>query len=402
MRAGLPFGRGIQVGRLFGVHILLDWSLLIIFGLVTFSLATAVFPQWHPDWSPALVWALSLAAALLFFASVLAHELCHALVAKARGIPVPRITLFLFGGAAQMAGEPRSPKDEFLIAIVGPLASAGIGLTAWVLGSRLAFPAEVAAEQLADPAELMSHAGPLATLLLWLGPVNIILAVFNLIPGFPLDGGRVLRSILWWSSGDLVRATRWASRGGQWFAWVLMGIGVWSLLAGGFGQGMWLLLIGWFLNNAARMSYDRLMVGQALAGVPVADLMVTDLRQLPPDLDGMRLADQLLASDQRAYPVAAADGRLLGLVCLDDLRRVPRDHWPALRVDAIMTPVAKLHALTPDAAAERALELMAHHDIDQIPIMRGDALVGLVRRRDIVKWLALAGREAVPRFAHAH
>jgi CBS domain-containing protein len=116
----------------------------------------------------------------------------------------------------------------------------------------------------------------------------------------------------------------------------------------------------------------------------------------------MRLADQLLASDQRAYPVAAADGRLLGLVCLDDLRRVPRDHWPALRVDAIMTPVAKLHALTPDAAAERALELMAHHDIDQIPIMRGDALVGLVRRRDIVKWLALAGREAVPRFAHAH
>jgi Zn-dependent protease/CBS domain-containing protein len=383
------WGGGVSLGRLFGVQIHVDWSLLIIFALVTISLGSAVFPQWHPDWPPLLVWGMAVGAAVLFFASVLVHELSHAIVARARGIPVSRVTLFLFGGVAQMAGEPKTPKDEFLVAIVGPITSLGIGVAAWAAGSMLGTPALSTASALEDPAAAMSRVGPLATLLLWLGPVNVLLGLFNMVPGFPLDGGRVLRALLWWTTGDLLKASRWASAAGQAVAWTLMGIGAWSLLAGGVAQGLWLLLIGWFLNNAARLSFESLVMRRALEGVSVREIMLTRLDRVPADITARDLAERhFMVSEQRAFPVES-NGAFLGLVCFEDVRALPRDRWSDTTAAQLMTPVVKLTTLPPTADAESALDALAQRDVEQIPIVEDGKLLGLVRRRDILKWLAL-------------
>lgn len=380
---------GIVLGHLFGVRIRVDWSLWIVFALVAFGLGGSLFPAWHPDWSPWLHWSVAIGAAVLFFASVLAHELSHAIVARASGVSVRQITLFLFGGVAHLDDEPPSPQAELRIALIGPVVSIVIGVVAWLCGTLLAAPAWGAAEAADDPAQAMAGVGPLATLLLWLGPVNVLLGVFNLVPGFPLDGGRVLRSLLWWWKGDLVLASRWAARAGHVVAWLLMGFGVWLLLAGGFLQGLWLILIGWFLNNAARLGHEQLLVRRALEGVSVRELMWRQVERVAPDVSVRELVDEhYMGGDQRGFPVEQ-DGRLIGLVCFDDLRRLPRDVWDATSVREIMTPLEELATLPPDADAQRALEQLARRDVEQIPVVQGRELVGLVRRRDIVKWLAL-------------
>lgn len=381
---------GLRLGSAFGVAIYVDWSLLIIFGLITVNLGAGVFPSWHPEWGAGLVWGVALAAAILFFVSVLAHELSHAVVARARGIPVSRITLFIFGGMAHMEEEPQSPKDEFLMALVGPVVSIVIGVLSIVGASALAADA---VELLPDaPLLAMSGVGPVATLLLWLGPINVLLGVFNLVPGFPLDGGRVARSIVWWITGDFVKATRWAAGAGRLFAWVLMGIGVLQLFSGLFVQGVWLLLIGWFLNNAAQMSYAQLLVRRALDDVPVSRLMFTRIVPIAPELSVEGLVrDHLLASDQQAYPVMA-DERLLGLVTMEDVRQVPQERWPITPVTDIMTQASELVTLAPEANAEEALTLLTRRDVEQLPVIDGGHVLGFVRRRDLVKWLALQGR----------
>jgi len=219
--------------------------------------------------------------------------------------------------------------------------------------------------------------------------INLLLGLFNIVPGFPLDGGRVLRSILWAITRDLTRATRWASGAGQLFAWILMGIGVMNVFAGGLVQGLWLVLIGWFLNNAARMSYQQLLVREALKNVPVARVMQTGLERIPPDLSIERFVrEHLMASDQHAFPVELR-GQMLGLVTFDDVRKVPHPRWGDTTVEQVMTPAAQLSMLPPDAAAERALDELTRRDADEIPVLEGTQLLGLVRRRDLMKWLAL-------------
>jgi Zn-dependent protease len=245
---------GFALGRLFGIEVRVDWSLSFIFALIALDLGAGVFPRWHPDWSVALCWGVALTAALLFFASVLAHELSHALVARARGIAVPRITLFLFGGVAELAEEPRTPGSEFLIAIVGPLTSLAIGAGALVATGLLAGPLLPDMSSALESSSLLEQLGPLPTLLLWLGPVNVTLGLFNLIPGFPLDGGRVLRSALWKITGDAAKATRWAARSGQLVAVFMMVGGGMIALGGNAMQGVWLALLGWFLYRAASSS----------------------------------------------------------------------------------------------------------------------------------------------------
>ena len=378
-----------------GVDLHVDWSLLIIFALIVFNLGAGVFPAWHPAWSPALVWSMAVGAAILFFVSVLAHEMSHALVARRFGIPVRRITLFIFGGLAHMEEEPPTPKAEFWMSFVGPVTSIVIGLAATFGGWAVA---DVSAEAMeADPAAAVATLGPVATLLLWLGPINLLLGVFNLVPGFPLDGGRVLRSLLWWSTGDLVRATRAASRVGQVFAWFLMAVGVMSLFTGNLIGGFWLLLIGWFLNNAARMSYEQLVVRRALEGVSVARLMTTQVRSVSPELTVEALVrDHFMTTEQQAFPVVAAEG-LVGLVCLEDVRGVPQDRWRHTAVGQIMTPRERLSTVEPESDAEHALEELARHDVDQLPVVDHGRLLGLVRRRDLVRWLALQGPQT-PRF----
>src|SRR5688572_21416840 len=214
--------KGFRLGSVSGIELRIDWSLAIIFVLIVSMLGGGLFPAWHPEWSAAHSWATAFAAALLFFASVLVHELSHALTGRAHGIPVKRITLFVFGGMAQLEREPHEWRAELWMAIVGPLTSLVLGIAFLVGAESLMGDVQVDPTQ---PAALLAQLGTAPTLLLWLGQVNIVLALFNLVPAFPLDGGRVLRAALWGATGDLLKATRWASSLGQAFAWVLIAAG---------------------------------------------------------------------------------------------------------------------------------------------------------------------------------
>src|SRR5215831_6375059 len=252
---------GLRLGRIAGVEVRLDWSLLIVFWLILVNLGIGLFPARHPDWSSGMTWAVAFVASLLFFVSILAHELSHALVGRANGVPVDGITLFIFGGVARMQREPPSPRAELLMTVVGPLTSLAIGAAALFAGMRLAAPSAFDA---ADPFTAFRHTSPLAAVLLWLGPINVVLGLFNLIPGFPLDGGRVLRALLWAATGDYSRATRWAAGVGQAFGLLLIFAGIGMifgvsipLLGSGFVPGLWLAFIGWFLNGAAASSYRQ-------------------------------------------------------------------------------------------------------------------------------------------------
>lgn len=378
---------GLPLGRVFGVRIVADWSLFLIFALVLFQLGAGVLPAWHPDWGPSMTWLVAFAAAVLFFASIVVHELSHALVARVNGIPVRQITLFLFGGMAHMEGEPPSPKSEFLMAAIGPVVSLAIGFVAIAWGLTIA--GDAVALMPTEPERAYSQLGPFATLLLWLGPVNVILGLFNLVPGFPLDGGRVLRAILWWATKDLKKATRWASGVGRLFGLTLIALGVFSALGGHLGQGIWLVLIGWFLSSAARAGYQQVVVREALDGVPVSLVMRSRFTAVSPTLSVERLVfDSVMSTDQQAFPVLEGE-RLAGIVSMTDVRRVPRDAWPSTSVAEIMTPLERLVIADIKAPASEALEKLATHDIDQVPVVDEGALRGLIRRQDLVKWIAM-------------
>jgi Zn-dependent protease/CBS domain-containing protein len=383
---------GFGIGRIFGINIRIDWSWLFIFFLITWNLS-AVFGQAHPGWGPVQVWGMAIVAALLFFASVLAHELAHSLVARARGIPVRSITLFLFGGVSDIQREPSSPAAEFLMAIVGPLTSIVLGgLLVWLAGASVG-PLR---DTMTNPTKTVAQLGMLPTLLLWLGSINVILGIFNLIPGFPLDGGRVLRSILWAVVDNLRVATRWASAVGQAIAWLMI-IGGISMAFGvqipffgtGFISGLWLAFIGWFLNSASVQSYQQVVVHDILEGVPVARMMRSNPPTCSADCSVSRLVhEHIMGTDDHAFPVLD-NGRLLGLVTLEDVRRVSHDAWDTTTVREIMTSADQLTVVTPDEDAAEALNKLTQRDVGQMPVLRNGQLVGLLRRRDLVKWLQL-------------
>jgi Zn-dependent protease len=392
LRAGIP------IGRLFGIRIMLDWSLLFIFLLLLFSLGSGVFPMWHPEWSPVLAWGVAFGAAVLFFASILVHELSHALVAKAYGIPVRSITLFLFGGVANIEEDPDSPKKEALMAAVGPITSVGLGVLFSVVAALLARAEGSAA---ADPVVAIQNMSPLATLLAWLGPVNIIVGVFNMLPGFPLDGGRVLRAALWCITGDLNKATRWASRVGQAFAWLLIFAGIAMafgiripVLGTGLISGLWLVFIGWFLNSAAVMSYRQLIIKNALQGVTVSRLM---RRQLPPSVESADTLDSLvdqyvMRSGANVFPVVEQD-YTVGIVFAQDVRKVNRQSWPSTRVGDITRRFGDIPTVKPEQRAQDALRILAQHNFTELPVVDQNHLVGLIGHQDIARWLDLYTKE---------
>lgn len=387
-----PFS-GLRLGRIFGVEIYIDWSLAIIFALVAVGLGAGALPRWHPEWSALLRWAVAFTAAALFFASILVHELSHAVVGKAVGVHVPRITLFVFGGMAHMQDEPSSPKAELLMAAMGPIASIVIGIVASFIGVQLATLGGVPPT---SPEELVRGAGPVATILLWLGPLNIMLALFNLVPGFPLDGGRLLRALLWWTTGSLDQATRLASGAGRAVGWGLMTMGL--LMAFGFrvpifgtgvGSGLWVALIGWFLNHAARASYAALRIRTRLARVPVRDVMRTSLDTVTPDMPLAELVrNHIMRSDQTSFPVTSGTD-LVGVISVRDIQLVPSDRWHVVRVGDVMTPASELPQIEIDADASKALQYLAERDLEQLPVLDHGRLSGFVRRQDILKWLSL-------------
>ena len=383
---------GWRIGRLFGITSYVDWSWLLIFLLVTWNLATG-FAQAHPNWGPGLTWSVAIVAALLFFASVLAHELAHSIVARAQDIPVGNITLFLVGGVANMQQETRSPRAEFLMAIVGPITSVVIGVICLLAaGLFMRLPAGA----LASPGSAFAALGPLTTLLLWLGPINILLGVFNLIPGFPLDGGRVLRAALWAATGNFRTATRWAARVGQAVAWLMIFTGIAMafgvevpFFGSGIVSGLWLAFIGWFLSSAARQSEQQVVIHDMLEGVPAARLMRSNVLAVPPTISvGELVYRYVMGSDEQAFPVLDSD-RLVGLVTLEDIRKVPREDWDTTTARDIMTPADRLAVVRPQDDAATALDKLMEHDVRQVPVIADGHLVGLVRRRDIMRWLQL-------------
>jgi Zn-dependent protease/CBS domain-containing protein len=382
---------GFRIARIFGINIGVDWSWLLIFVLVAWNLST-VFASTHSDWGGWLSWGLALIAAILFFVSVLVHELAHSLVAKARGMPVRSIKLFLFGGVSNIEREPPSPGAEFLMALVGPLTSIVLGVLLVLAGG---FSAPVG-EAMSDPEQVLAQLNPLTTLLMWLGSINIFLGFFNLVPGFPLDGGRILRSIFWAVSDDLRRATRWAAWIGQGIAWLMIGAGIAMLfgvqiplLGGGVSGGLWLAFIGWFLHSSAVMSYRQVVIQDILEDVPVARMM----RSKPPTVSPTMTVDALvhdgvMGTDHHAFPVVD-EGQLIGLVTLEDVRSIPRTSWDDTTVREIMTDADQLVSVTPEEDAAEALNQLQARDVRQLPVMRNGSLAGLLRRRDLVKWLQL-------------
>ncbi len=377
-------GRGLQIGTVFGIPITIGASSIVVFALVTFNVMAALSPSY-----PALgAWprfGLAICAALLFWGAVLVHELAHAVVAMRQGLTVRNISLFLFGGVANMDREPPSPRAEFLIAIVGPLASGALGVlllaVSWALGGL----SRLGAQTVFDP---------FATIALWLGVVNIVLAVFNLLPGFPLDGGRVLRAALWAALGDIRKATHGASLAGQTLAWlfitggVLVVFGVRApLLSPGPFNGLWLIFGGWFLHNAATQSYRQLVMRALLHRVPVAHIMRQDVPTALPHQSVSQLMHDRLISEHQAFPVLR-DDQLVGIVSMHDVRRVPRPAWDTTSVQAIMTPAPQLVVAQADEDMAGAVERLVRRQVGQLPVLRGDQFVGVLRQRDVARWLA--------------
>ncbi len=389
---------GFRVGTLFGIQIYIDWSWLLIFVLVTWNLAGFVFPSLHPEWDTALNIGLGLAASLLFFLSILLHELAHSLVAIARGLPVRRIALFFFGGVSNIEREPPSPMTEFLMTIVGPLTSLLLGAAFLWLGSQ---NIEGMTTALQNPTQLLRSLDPLSTMLLWLGPINILIGLFNLVPGFPLDGGRVLRSILWAISGNLRRATRWATTVGQGVGWLMVLAGIAMIfgiripfLGTGFGSGLWLAFIGWFLINAAAQSYQQVVIEDLLEGVPVTRLMRDPAPSIPPDLPVSTLIyDYVMRGEDRAFPVLEMD-RLVGMVYVENLRELDRSVWETTTVREVMVRDDDLVMVTPREDAMSAFRKLAQKDMRQIPVVQNGALIGMLRRRDILRWLQVRSEMA--------
>jgi Zn-dependent protease/predicted transcriptional regulator len=369
-----------------------DWSWLFIFLLTTWNLSN-VFGQFHADWGPTMRWGLGIVASLLFFGSVLAHEMAHSLVARARGIPVRSITLFLFGGVSNIQREPDSPGAEFWMALVGPVTSLILGA---ILVTLAMLGVSTMGNAVSDPTQVIAELGPTLTLVAWLGSINFTLGLFNLIPGFPLDGGRILRSILWAATGSLRRATRWASWAGQGIAWLMIfaGIGMTfglriPFFGTGLGSGLWLAFIGWFLNNASAQGYRQMVIQGILEDVPVERIMHDCPPTVPSGISVSSLVhDHVMKADDHAFPVLD-DGRLVGIVTLEDIRAIPRQDWDSKQVSEIMTTTDRLITISPQEDAAEALNRLRTRDVRQLPVLENGQLAGCLRRRDIVKWLQL-------------
>jgi Zn-dependent protease/predicted transcriptional regulator len=364
----------IKLGRIFGIAIGLHYSWLILALLVVLSLADQ-FRAVNPMWGATVIWTIAIITALLFFASILLHELSHAAVAKARGLPVHSITLFALGGVSLIEKESSDAGTEFWMGIAGPITSFLIGLVclilAWITGWT--------------PAAMPP--GPLTAMLMWLGYINIALAVFNLIPGYPLDGGRVLRAIVWWLTGNSTRATRVAALVGQFVAFSFIVVGLFRFFGGaGFG-GLWMTLIGWFLLDAARASYAQVEMTETMNGVNVQDVMALDCPVVDANSNIQTFVDEhLLRSGRRCF-VVEEQGRIVGLITPHEVKGIDRALWPITTVDKAMRPLNRLHAVAPDTPITEALAVMGREDVNQLPVVSGGHLAGIISRGNILRML---------------
>lgn len=375
------FGRRWHLFRLAGIPIRADANWLIIFALVTISLAE-YFPQLIRDYYPGTTsgllrrdyWLMGLIASLLFFVCIVLHELGHALVARSRGIPIKGITLFVFGGVSELGAEPPTAAAEFEMAVAGPAVSV-------VLGVGLVLLAKVGLQQ--------GWAHPVVIVMAYLGEMNLFLGVFNLIPAFPLDGGRVFRSIVWWLTGSLKRATRWAAASGQLFSWLFIAYGVLLMFQGNWLGGVWIGLIGMFLNSAAKQSYQQVIMRQLLQGEPVRRFMNTEPIVVPPDLDLRRwVEDYVYRYHRKLFPVAT-NGHLEGVIGTQALTHYPRNEWPQHTVAEAMRHDIRPISISPDSDALEAFSKMQQTGSSRLLVTEGDKLVGIVSLKDLLRFLHL-------------
>lgn len=359
----------IKLGRIKDIPIGLHWSLLLVFGLLTWSLARGYFPDEYPSLAGSAHWFLAILTSLLFFGSVLLHELGHALVALRNSIPVRQITLFIFGGVAQLEQESRSAGAEFRIAIAGPLVS--LALAGLFGGLYL----------------LDQHIPYLAAPSYWLARINLLLALFNLIPGFPLDGGRVLRAIIWHFTGSMHRATQVASVTGQLVAFGFIGWGVYTIFTGSFFNGLWLAFIGWFLQNAAAASFAQTNIQEALRGIKVSQVMNRDYPTVPSILSLNQVVEEkVLAGGQRTFFVSD-NGHPRGLLTLRDVTAVPQPKWRLTTVEQVMVPLKRLTHVPPTMELLTALQVMDKADVAQMPVVENDEVVGLLSRDQVLHYI---------------
>ncbi|HEY31791.1 MAG TPA: CBS domain-containing protein [Dehalococcoidia bacterium] len=364
----------IPLGRLFGISIRLNYTWFIIFALVTWSLSADYYPLAFDEWS----WSTSLIAgiitSLLFFGSVLAHELMHSIVAQKLGITVPSITLFIFGGVAQISEEPKTPKDELRIALAGPLTSIALGFVFWAILYWLG-----------------PHSQFIEGVSWWLCWINLSLAVFNLIPGFPLDGGRVLRSVLWWRNQNLRRATKIASNIGRGVGYLFIFGGIFLIFQGLWINGLLLALIGWFLENTAQGSYQQVALLDMLYGHTAQEVMIRDCPAINPELTVDTLVNEhALTTGRRCFPVTT-DGRVSGLITLHDIRAIPRPLWATKKVSDVMTPFANLKSVSPDDELSTVLRVLTEEDINQVLVVNNGDIAGIIGRDNLLSFIKLRG-----------
>jgi Zn-dependent protease/CBS domain-containing protein len=364
----------IPIGKAFGISLRLHYSWFIIFLLITWALTTGYFPSKYPNWSLATEISAGVITSLLFFGSVLAHELMHSIVALRQGLQVQSITLFILGGVSQITSEPKRAMDEFRMAFAGPLTSLVLGGIFVGIYFQLRGTTGITTQFI-------------SVIAYWLGYVNIALGVFNLIPGFPLDGGRVLRSILWGRSHNLKSATRIASNIGRVVGYLFIFAGVYLIFTGNWFNGLWLAVIGWFLESAAVGSYRQLVLQDMLQGHKASEIMSRDCLMLPRDLSITRLVnEQVLTSGRRCFTVVDND-RVLGIVTLRDVKMIPRDQWDKKTAVEAMTPLNKLKSVSPDEDLSNVLSILTEQDINQVPVIQDQKIVGMISRDNILSFI---------------
>lgn len=368
------FQRKIPLFSLFGFKVGIDATWFILAMLIAWSLAKEWFPHYYADLSNATYWWMGVAGAVGLFISIVFHEFCHSLVARQFDLPMRGITLFIFGGVAEMTKEPESAKSEFFMAIVGPISSVVLGGIFFLLftGGKAA-----------------SWPGPVNGVLVWLGWINIILAGFNMIPAFPLDGGRVLRSVLWYARGDLRWATRISSAFGSGFGLVLMILGIVSFIGGNFIGGLWYFLIGMFIRGASQMSYRQMLVKNALAGEPVSRFMADEVITAPPSITVADLIeDYFYKYHYKMFPISEGE-TLKGCITTKEIKELPKEQWATRKVSEIVRPCSEQNTISPKADATDALSLMNSTGNSRLMVVEGTKLLGVISLKDMLKFMAL-------------
>ena len=359
----------ITLGRVLGIPIALDYSWFLIFAFMTWSLASGYYPAEFSDWPTSVYWITGAATAIMLFVSVLLHELAHSVVARNDKMVVTNITLFIFGGVSQIATEPPSASTEFRMAAVGPLTSFGLAIIFLLV----------------QP--VVSGVAPLLAMARYLTYINISLGAFNLIPGFPLDGGRVLRSLVWRASGSFSRATMVAGNVGRFIAYGFILLGVWQIVSGSVGNGLWIAFIGWFLESAASAQVQQQALQDLMAGHKVSEAMTRGFTTIPSDTTLQNLVDDYILKTRGRSFVVTESEKPVGMVTMHCVRDTPREQWPTTSVAQCMMPVADLKRVKPDDELWSALQEMDRDGVNQLPVMTGAEMLGMLSRDDVITYL---------------